>query len=391
MLFASGCVGPVRNALPDELMDSAQIAGVPYAYLWGDEPPPDFISVNEESRRRVQRLVDEQGPGILTRPMDYLAVSGGGASGAFGAGLLKGWTAAGTRPEFKIVTGISTGAIIATFAFLGSGYDHIIERIYTQYNTGDALKFRSWLRALLGESAAEAAGMQSLIEKYVNDDVIRAIADEHEKGRHLLIGTTNMDVGRPVIWNIGEIAAIGSKASRELVRAVILASASIPGVFPPVMIEYEAGGQRYDEMHVDGGVSRQVFLFPAAMMWNQLITELGFSGKQNLYVIRNSNMINDPQVVKRKLLSVARRSISILTTNQGIGDLYQLYLIATNNHIGFNLAVIPPDFKEESLELFDPVYMQKLFELGVQIGSTNDHWQQYPPGFAQTSVDRLAN
>lgn len=176
--LAAGCTGPQRHALPEELLDAARITGVPYTYLWGDESPPEDVSGNENSRERVQRLVEEQGPDILTRPMDYLAVSGGGASGAFGAGLLKGWTSTGTRPEFKIVTGISTGAIIGTFAFLGPDYDHVIERIYTQYNTGDALKFRTWLRALLGESAAEAAGMQALIEEYVNDDVIRSIADE---------------------------------------------------------------------------------------------------------------------------------------------------------------------------------------------------------------------
>ena len=386
LFLVIGCSGPQRNALPEALVDSARIAGVPYSYLWGDEPPPNWLRVSEESRQGVQRLVAEQGADILTRPLHYLAVSGGGASGAYGAGLLKGWTSAGTRPEFTIVTGISTGAIIATFAFLGPGYDHVLERIYTRYQTDDALRFRSWFRALLGESAAEASGMRTLIERYVNDAVITAIADEHRKGRVLWIGTTNLDAGRPVIWNIGEIAAIGSPAAHELVRDVILASTSIPGVFPPVMIDYEAEGRQYDQMHADGGVSRQVFLFPAAMQWNKLITELGFSGEQNLYVIRNSNLINDPQVVARKLANVAMRSIGILTTNQGIGDLYQLYLIATNNDIGYNLAVIPPDFEEKPMELFGPVYMQKLYQLGVQVGSTADHWQHYPPGFSEFPI-----
>ena len=179
--------------------------------------------------------------------------------------MLNGWTASGTRPEFNVVTGISTGAVIVPFAFLGSTYDDVLKRIYTQHGTSDALQFRSLLPALLGESAADAAGMKKLIETYVSDGAIQAIAKAHENGRLLLIGTTKLDAGRPEVWNIGEIAGTGSKAALKLIRDIILASASIPGVFPPVMIQYQSGGQVYDEMHVDGGVTRQVFLFPAGV------------------------------------------------------------------------------------------------------------------------------
>lgn len=385
-LCVSGCAAPARNALPDNLAHTAQIPGISRAYVWGDENPSvDEVEV-AQYRARLKRLAAERGPEILTRPINYLALSGGGANGAFGAGLLTGWSAVGTRPVFDVVTGISTGAIIAPFAFLGTDYDKTLQHIYTQYRTEDALQFRSAVSTLLGESAADVSGMKHLIEHHVDEKVMKALATEYDKGRGLFVGTTNLDAGRPVIWNIGRISRSGSPQALALIRDIVLASASIPGVFPPVMIEYEGDGQRYEEMHVDGGVTRQVFLFPAAMDWQKQIRKMGYTGRQRLYVIFNSTLEHRREVVDYNIFNISARSIGTLIKTQGIGDLYKLYLISQRNNIDYNLAFIPFDFKEESQEFFDSEYMKKLFQLGLQIGRKSDPWHHLPPEFLESPI-----
>jgi predicted acylesterase/phospholipase RssA len=196
----------------------------------------------------------------MGREHDYLVLSGGGGNGAFGAGLLAGWTAHGSRPEFQIVSGVSTGALIAPFAFLGPAYDGTLRDVYTRYSTEDLVESRSLLSIVRGDAALSTARLRALIAHYLDDAVIAAIAAEGARGRSLFVGTTNLDAGRPVVWDITRIAAHGTPAARELIYDVILASTAIPGAFPPVMIQVEAHGLRYDEMHVDGGVTSQLFL-----------------------------------------------------------------------------------------------------------------------------------
>ena len=188
---------------------------------------------------------------VYSRERDYLSISGGGANGAFGAGLLKGWSESGNRPEMTIVTGISTGALIAPFAFLGSE----LELLYTTMSTSELIKKRSLIAGLTSDALADTSPMRELLLKHVDEEIIEKIAQEHTRGRRLLIGTTNLDAKRPVIWNIGAIAAVGTDESAQLIRDVMLASASIPGVFPPVRLKVQVGTQEYDELHVDGGVS----------------------------------------------------------------------------------------------------------------------------------------
>jgi hypothetical protein len=380
-LLFGACATPSRNALPETLATSARVPYIDYAYFWGDRSPLQFEGQRAASLQRMKQVVAKRGEAVLSQPMHYLALSGGGSNGAFGAGILNGWSSTGKRPRFAIVTGISTGAIIAPFAFLGSDYDGTLRKIYTQYKTDDALSFRSVLGILMGDSAADATGMQDLIRKYINGAVMEAIAAEHNNGRLLLIGTTNLDAGRPVIWNIGRIAASGAPHSLSLIQDIILASASIPGVFPPVMIEYEADGGYYEEMHVDGGITQQVFLFPTSLQWQNFIGELGYTGRQHLYIILNGNMVRNRKVVKHDIFSISARSIQTLIKSQETGDLYKLFVIARQNDMAYNLAFIPAEFTKESEELFDVDYMQALFGLGFQRGQRSDLWQKLPPGF----------
>ena len=387
-----GCAAPVRNALPETMATSARIPDIDYAYLWGDQSPMQFEAERAAMLKRTKQVLEKRGETFLGQPIHYLALSGGGPNGAFGAGILNGWSSTGERPEFVIVTGISTGAIIAPFAFLGSAYDHALKEIYTQYKTDDALSFRSVFGALTGESAADVTGMKHLIQKYIDRALMKAIAAEHNNGgRLLLIGTTNLDAGRPVIWNIGRIAASGAPHALSLIQDIILASASIPGVFPPVMIDYEAGGRHYEEMHVDGGVTQQVFLFPAALQWHEFLGELGFSGEQHLYIILNGNLVRSRKVVKRDIFSISARSIQTLIKSQGAGDLYKLFFIAQRNKMAYSLAYIPSDFSEEPDEMFDVEYMQALFDFGFKRGLQPDHWQSQPPGFNAARRDDLNN
>jgi hypothetical protein len=374
--LTGGCVSvPKRNPVPEDLVESAHIPGMPRARLWGDEEPPWA----EEWYAMTKEEAAERYPAITGRPHNYLAISGGGANGAFGAGLLVGWTATGTRPVFTMVTGISTGALIAPFAFLGPEYDHVLEEVYTTTTTEDIAKKRSKLSAITSNAAASTEPLQELIARHMDEEVMQAIAEEKRKGRGLLVGTTNLDAGRPVIWNLGRIAASGHPDALEWIRKVLLASASIPAAFPPVLMEVEAGGETFDEMHVDGGAAAQVFLYPTGLNWDYLLDKYDVPGKPKVYVIRNSRMEPRWKVVKNKLLAIMGRSVSALIRTQGIGDVYRIYQTTQKDGLDFNLAYIPDDFDEDPVEQFDPVYMKKLFDVGYDLANGGYPWEKLPP------------
>jgi predicted patatin/cPLA2 family phospholipase len=310
----------------------------------------------------------------MGREHDYLVLSGGGGNGAFGAGLLAGWTAHGSRPEFQIVSGVSTGALIAPFAFLGPAYDGTLRDVYTRYSTEDLVESRSLLSIVRGDAALSTARLRALIAHYLDDAVIAAIAAEGARGRSLFVGTTNLDAGRPVVWDITRIAAHGTPAARELIYDVILASTAIPGAFPPVMIQVEAHGLRYDEMHVDGGVTSQLFLASTGIDWRGVMQRLEVQGTTDLYVIRNARVRQDAEAVPRRLVPVLTRTVSTLVNAQGIGDLAKLYAVAAESGFDYHLAYIPDHFADEPTETFDRAYMTKLFEYGYELGRTGQQW-----------------
>ena len=367
-----------RRPLPEGLSERAVIPGIPEARFWSDEWPA-------YSRDLVQNLKDEDAriryPAIYGIPHHYLAISGGGPDGAYGAGLLAGWTAAGTRPQFTLVTGVSTGALTAPFAFLGPDYDALLKRVYTTSKTEDIIRKRSLISVPFGDSAVDTAPLRALIAELVDNNVIEAIAREHRSGRRLFIGTMNLDAGRAVIWDIGRIAESQHPRKKDLIHDIMLASASIPVAFPPVAISVEADGKAFDELHVDGGTGVQVFVYPAAIDWNRLLDLLAVPEPPNVYVIRNSPIRADYQATERGIVSIAGRSISSLIRTQGIGDLYQIYILCQRDGSKYNLAYIPADFDIKPSEPFDPVYMGKLYELGYQKGQSGEAWQHEPPGY----------
>ena len=376
-LLSSCAAIPIRKPLPEKFGETARIPGIERARIWGDENPMYFKEWFSQSRAQLMKRY----PGVMGKEHSYLAISGGGANGAFGAGLLVGWSASGTRPEFTMVTGISTGALAAPFAFLGPDFDTQLKEIYTTYSTRDLVIKRNILAAITGYSAVDTRPLRNLIAKYYNQRVMEAIAAEYHKGRALWIGTTNLDAKRPVIWNIGVIAASGSPEALALIHQVILASASIPAIFPPVLIEVEAYGKRYDEMHVDGGTASQIFLYPAGIDWGRVTQKLEVKGAPRAFLIRNSLLAPDWETVKPKIVPIAGESINSLIRTQGIGDMYRIYLNCRRDGLEYNLAYIPDDFDLKTNEIFDPVYMKELFELGYQLAQEGYPWAKAPPGF----------
>lgn len=380
LVAVAGCAAaPQRAPLPAELIRSASIPGIPDARYWGDASCERALqALDAYSDAELAGMFD----GIYGKPHAYLAISGGGANGAYGAGFLVGWTAAGTRPEFTMVTGVSTGALIAPFAFLGSNYDDEVEKLYTTMSTKDVAVMKGFLKGLFSDAMADTTPLRKLIESYISEDVIEAIAVQHRRGRRLWIGTANLDVGRPVIWDLGAIAASGQPNRARLIHDVLQASAAIPVAFPPVLIPVEAGGRTYDEMHVDGGTAQQVFVYPPEMNWPRILAKLNAMGRPTVYVIRNAFLEADFNGVPRKVLPIASRSIQALIRTQGLGDLYQIYALCLRDGNDFKLAHIPAEFTEQPAEDFDPVYMAKLFANGYEAAKAGYRWRTEPPGFA---------
>ncbi len=366
-----------KSAVPAHSLSKAQIAGLPSVrYLISTQAGVDALVadvVQIEAARRKQAFAGDA---------NFLALSGGGDDGAFGAGLLVGWSKQGSRPAFNLVTGISTGALIAPFAYLGKDYDPILQEVYTSIKPSDVYMQRGILSGIFSDGLADSTPLYGLISKYVDANFLKKIADEYNtNGRWLLIGTTNIDAGQPVIWNMGRIASIGSPEALELFKRIMLASASIPGAFPPVMFDFLVDSQAFQEMHVDGGASTQVFLYPASA--SSKAKELGIQRRTNrqAYIIRNSRLDPRWSETERRTLSVASRAISQLIQTQGIGDLYRIYNTAQSDNVGFNLAYIGSDFNEPHTEEFDTKYMNALFQYGYAQAIKGYPWSKYPPGF----------
>ena len=377
MALTVGCGSvPKRTPVPQEFTETAQIPGIPQARSWGDESAP----WTEAWFALSQAELEARYPGVMAKEHNYLAISGGGQNGAFGAGLLLGWTAAGTRPEFTAVTGVSTGALIAPFAFLGPAYDAPLKELYTEITTKDILTQRNVLTGLTSDAMADTKPLQALIKKYITPEVMEALAGEYRKGRRLNVGTTNLDAGRPVIWHITRIAASGHPKALELIHKVLLGSASIPVAFPPVFFNVEVNGQHYDELHVDGGAASQLILYPIAVDWSRVLEKLKVKGTPRVYVILNSRYKPAWQAVTPSVASIAARSIDSLLRTQGIGDLHRAYLATKRDGISFRLAHIPDEFDEVPKEPFDKEYMGKLFDLGYKLAKSGYPWETAPPG-----------
>jgi len=386
VLLIEGCAIPERKvAVPSGQTTKAEVPGIPGIRYWSEIDSEPMAREGEKSARREKELLIRSGHRGPFPTAHFLALSGGGDNGAFGAGLLVGWTAAGNRPTFKAVTGISIGALIAPFAFLGPKYDDRLRAIFTTAGPKDIFEKRSILAAVFDDAMATNRPLQKLLERYANEKMLRDIAREYRKGRLLWIGTTNLDSRQPVIWNMGKLAASGHPKALKLFRSILLASAAIPGAFPPVMIEVEVHGKRYQEMHVDGGTMAQVVIYPPSIMLLKRSKAMGITRKRKLYLIRNARLDPSWVSVERRTLDIASRAIASLIHSQGIGDLYRIYLISQRDKIEYNLSYIPKSFTARHKEEFDTAYMRKLFALGYRMARDGYPWSKTPPGYVVLS------
>ena len=366
---------------PRKFESSVQIPGMPGVRAWGDEFSPVFQKDAIEARdQENQNGLFEKG-GIV----NILAISGGGGDGAFGAGLLCGWTASGTRPSFKLVTGVSTGALTAPFAFLGPSYDEKLKQVYTTITTKDIFMMKSLLAILLRPIAFGLNDpLAKLTAEVVDEKMLKDVATEHLKGRRLLISTTALDAQRPVVWNMGAIAASGHPNALGLFRDIMIASAAVPVVFPPIYIKVEADGQRFDEMHVDGGVSNQVFLYGPMLKplkFNKNTDDSSPNREAHVYIIRNTQLRPDWQNVRPSLRSIGSRSISSLIRAQGIGDLFRIFATTQRDKLDFNVTFIPDALDVNREDEFDNRVMNLLFEAGYKLAKQGYHWRNVPPGY----------
>lgn len=372
----SGCAGlPRLPAVPEALTARAVIPGIPGARFYADEENGELLRwLGEQQQRAAVRRVAGQ-PDV---PVDVLVLSGGGEDGAFGAGLLTEWTRQGTRPEFRVVTGVSTGALSAPFAFLGPSRDAQLREVYTSIDITRVLAWRDWTAALFDDAVGDSAPLAATIARFLDEGMMAEIAAAYDAGRVLLIGTTDLDARRGVVWNMGAIARSNAPGALSLMRRVLLASASIPGAFPPVMFDVEVDGRRFQEMHVDGGAVAQLFLFPERVAFAQRSRETT-RAPTRIWVVRNGRLRPRREMTARRTISVLAATASTMTQASGGYDVTRIWLRAQRAGLGFNLAFVGDDFEAPYETAFDPAYMGALFDYGQARLRAGTAWTTAPP------------
>ena len=378
-----GCALPERGTpVPSGHTGQATVLGIAnerfFPTLGIDPLEAEFIAAMERQRRaRGLKTVADM------PQLQLLAISGGGENGAFGAGLLCGWSTQGTRPAFDLVTGISTGALTAPFAFLGPDYDPQLRAVYTETAPHEILLRRSITAALFNDALADNEPLFRTISRFVDDRLLAGIAAAYDSGRLLLIASTNIDAQMPVIWNIGAIAKSGHPKAADTIRRVLLASAAIPGAFPPSMIDVTMDGKTYQEMHVDGGAVAQTFLYPSALTRNR--AQRRQTGQPvvdaRAFIIRNGRLDPEWAAVERRTLGIAGRAIATMIAVAGYNDVIRIYGITQRDGIDYNLAFIGTDFRQVLPSPFDPAYMRALYDYGYQRALHGYDWAKRPPIF----------
>jgi predicted acylesterase/phospholipase RssA len=360
--LALGCAVPHATPPPDvdRLSLGAELAAIRSNF------PGTIVQLIDSP----QSPVDPQ-PGASCR--NILVLSAGGKDGAFSAGVLVGWSAAGTRPTFDVVTGISTGALIAPMAFLGQRYDRLLTDSFTTVRTEDIYRRRPWMAVLWSDSLADSEPLRRRIDEQVTDGMLTEIARAHLEGRRLYVGTTNLATGRLIVWDMGAIAAGSDPKKRELFQKVILASCSIPGLFPAVPIEIEVDGRRYTELHADGGISSSMFLHPLMVIGKDGGT------KANVYTIVAGKLSSESRYVYRRFISVFDASVQELLESRTRSDLLRVFLLSRLTGGRFAVASIPQEQRvDPDATRFDPEEMKRLFEAGYDRAVIG--WRSTPPG-----------
>lgn len=302
---------------------------------------------------------------------NILALSGGAAGGAYGAGVLTGLSKAGRRPDFAIVTGVSTGALIAPLAFLGSAWDERLTDAYVGGHAAELLSLRR-LNSALGPSIFKGESLDRLVETFVDTEMVEAVAAEHLKGRRLLIATTNLDSQRAVVWDLGEIATRGGEDALKLFRTLLVASSSVPGIFPPKLIDVEVDGRPHQEMHVDGGVAAPLFLMPDALLhWRNLGPRFR---RGRVHVIVNTVLDPAPQSTPPGVASIMSRSFDTMLRFSYRQALSLAAGFCTRHNLPLSVASIPGSFEGFNLLKFETGLMKRIYDAGVEQAMVGTAW-----------------
>lgn len=370
-IFLTGCAAVRKQVtVPSNLIYQAQIPIAPKARVVIDQQY--FPQIADYFAPTLNILHNKLASGKDT---NILSVSGGSSNGAFGAGLMCGWTKAGNRPKFDIVTGVSTGAFIGLFAFLGPKYDSDLQAVYTSTSSKNIYTFHK-LRTLFffrHEAITNTHPLHEMLNYFITMDLLHKVAAQYQNQRRFYVATAQLDAKRFVIWDMGKIASIGTPEALDLFRNIMLASSAIPVAFPPVHFNVVANGKYYDELHVDGGTGSQVF----GNFYTKNVTK-NTIGKAHLYVIRNGKLAGDPQKVQDNTISIAQNALLMMTINQADGDTIRIYLQAKMANVDYNLAAIPQNFTQIKHNEFDQIYMQNLFKVGYNAALNGYRWQKTP-------------
>lgn len=363
-------LGACASAPRTPFTEADQMAAVPIGRrsirFWADAP----VSVFHDAARRA---------GVqMGRPFIYLALSGGGGSGAYGAGILNGWTESGMRPEFSVVSGVSTGALIAPFAFLGPTYDGTLRQMYTSGEAENLIRHPDPLGAIFGAGLFGPGRLRRLVERYIDDDLLNAVAREDQKGRRLLVVTTDLDAQRAVIWDMGAIAARGGPKAFKLFREVLAASASVPVVFAPQLIDIEANDRIFQEMHVDGTVSAPIFTLPDALLFGGK-TIVSRDARPDLYVIVNARIDAGFEVVPNQAEAIAARTFTTMNRVGTQAVLSQTYNVASREGLSFHLSYVGKDVPDTGGTGFETDAMRQLYDYGYEKARSGSFWETKPP------------
>ena len=304
-------------------------------------------------------------------PIQVLALSGGGAGGAFGAGALVGLTRSGERPTFDLVTGVSTGALIAPFAFLGPDWD---ARLADAYTGGYAAEMLGLAAVRPGPSLYPAERLAGLVARYVDEPLLAAVAEAHRGGRRLLAATANLDAQTTCIWDLGAIAARGGPEALALFADVLVASASVPGVFPPKLIRVESGGETYEEMHVDGGAISPLFVVPEPLILRKAQNRP--LAQAEVYVLINTALDPSPRPTPLGVVPVLVRSFELMLRSTYRGALRSVAAFCELNGFRLHSAWIPADWDGANMLRFDREAMSRMFAHGAEMAQQGRLWRE---------------
>jgi len=383
-LLLTGCVTPRKNLPPE-----GEIYSVPWGAVEVEATDDKKSNIIPESTRRFVteqiRAFGDEYPGKKV-PYRILALSGGGSRGAYGAGVLSGWTESGNRPQFDVVTGISTGALMATAAYLGPEYDWLL-RSFTEVSNDDIYTSNGITAWVSEESLYDTTPLRNMLARLIDENVLKAVADEYQKGRSLFIGTTNLDANVFTVWDMGKIASSDKPDKLRLYRDILQASAAFPVGFPPVYINIETSeGEHYQQMHIDGGARETVFIYDFIGEWEELLVDMGLTIDEHIdfqvYLLYNGTVFDDGKyaTVNSSIASISLASIESLMRKNVVTSIYSIWAFALASGATMHLSFIPSDYQPmpDVLE-FDLEKMGKLYEFGYQQTLNNTNWLVQPP------------